>query len=192
MSDVCRSVRWSHFRHCWSDCHHHQGSRHHHQVYFSKVYFCEMYPTCASSKLCEFIILKNTLNCIISWSEAMLGSLPACCCRLFEAMHGIDGWVMPCTSTPADAFGRLNTKSNKEHSTLGLSSYLILSPSGCLHTSPIGSSSYLGYTQWVCRGIGMADPLIERLQGISKSVPGLGRRWSSRLPCCVFCICLLT
>ena len=25
------------------------------EVYFSKVYFCEMYPTCVSSKLCEFI-----------------------------------------------------------------------------------------------------------------------------------------
>ena len=25
------------------------------KVYLSKVYFCEMYPTCLSSKLCEFI-----------------------------------------------------------------------------------------------------------------------------------------
>ena len=25
------------------------------KVYLSKEYFCEMYPTCVSSKLCEFI-----------------------------------------------------------------------------------------------------------------------------------------
>ena len=25
------------------------------KVYLSKVYFCEMYPTCVSSKLCQFI-----------------------------------------------------------------------------------------------------------------------------------------
>ena len=25
------------------------------EVFLSKVYFCEMYPTCVSSKLCEFI-----------------------------------------------------------------------------------------------------------------------------------------
>ena len=25
------------------------------EVYLSKEYFCEMYPTCMSSKLCEFI-----------------------------------------------------------------------------------------------------------------------------------------
>ena len=27
------------------------------KVYLSKEYFCEMYPTCVSSKLCEFIRL---------------------------------------------------------------------------------------------------------------------------------------
>ena len=27
------------------------------KVYLSKEYFCEMYPTCVSSKLCEFILL---------------------------------------------------------------------------------------------------------------------------------------
>ena len=26
------------------------------KVYLSKEYFCEMYPTCMSSKFCEFII----------------------------------------------------------------------------------------------------------------------------------------
>ena len=26
------------------------------KVYLSKVHFCEMYPTCVSSKLCEFIV----------------------------------------------------------------------------------------------------------------------------------------
>ena len=25
------------------------------EVYFPKLYFCEVYPTCVSSKLCEFI-----------------------------------------------------------------------------------------------------------------------------------------
>ena len=29
------------------------------QVYLSKEYFCEMYPTCVSSKLCEFIKLDS-------------------------------------------------------------------------------------------------------------------------------------
>ena len=32
-------------------------------MYLSKVYFCEMYPTCVSSKLCEFISLER------SWSR---------------------------------------------------------------------------------------------------------------------------
>ena len=29
------------------------------KVYLSKEYFCEMYPTCVSSKLCEFILVEN-------------------------------------------------------------------------------------------------------------------------------------
>ena len=29
------------------------------KVYLSKEYFCEMYPTCVSSKLCEFICFIN-------------------------------------------------------------------------------------------------------------------------------------
>ena len=29
------------------------------KVYFFKVYFCKMYPTCVSSKLCEFISYPN-------------------------------------------------------------------------------------------------------------------------------------
>ena len=28
------------------------------KVYLSKEYFCEMYPTCVSSKLCEFILVE--------------------------------------------------------------------------------------------------------------------------------------
>ena len=32
------------------------------KVYFSKKYFCEMYPTCVSSKLCEFILLLIKLS----------------------------------------------------------------------------------------------------------------------------------
>ena len=28
------------------------------KVYLSKVYICEMYPTCVSSKLCEFFLLQ--------------------------------------------------------------------------------------------------------------------------------------
>ena len=31
------------------------------KVYLSKEYFCEMYPTCVSSKLCEFILFKTLL-----------------------------------------------------------------------------------------------------------------------------------
>ena len=30
------------------------------KVYLSKVYFCEMYSTCVSSKLCEFICHEQT------------------------------------------------------------------------------------------------------------------------------------
>ena len=29
------------------------------KVYLSKVHFCEMYPTCVSSKLCEFFCLAQ-------------------------------------------------------------------------------------------------------------------------------------
>ena len=33
------------------------------KVYSSKVYFCAMYPTCVSSKLCEFIFFfPNFIN----------------------------------------------------------------------------------------------------------------------------------
>ena len=32
------------------------------KVYLSKVYFCEIYPTCVSSKLCEFIVLSFGFN----------------------------------------------------------------------------------------------------------------------------------
>ena len=28
------------------------------EVYLSKEYFCEMYPTCVSSKLCEFFFCR--------------------------------------------------------------------------------------------------------------------------------------
>ena len=55
---------------CWSVTHflllESKGSRHHHQAFLiqseffnsvllSKVYFCDMHPTCMSSKLCKFI-----------------------------------------------------------------------------------------------------------------------------------------
>ena len=30
------------------------------KVCLSKVYFCEMYPTCVSSKLCEFITCRRS------------------------------------------------------------------------------------------------------------------------------------
>ena len=36
------------------------------KVYFPKLYFCEVYPTCVSSKLCEFISL---LKKVIFFSE---------------------------------------------------------------------------------------------------------------------------
>ena len=31
------------------------------KVYLSKEYFCEMYPTFVSSKLCEFIVIETKL-----------------------------------------------------------------------------------------------------------------------------------
>ena len=40
------------------------------KVYLSKEYFCELYPTCVSSKLCEFIfqvrMVGNTQKCSIN------------------------------------------------------------------------------------------------------------------------------
>ena len=35
------------------------------KVYLSKEYFCKMYPTCVSSKLCEFILTIAFENYII-------------------------------------------------------------------------------------------------------------------------------
>ena len=32
------------------------------KVYLSKEYFCEMYPTCVSSKLCEFILILQSVG----------------------------------------------------------------------------------------------------------------------------------
>ena len=36
----------------------HEGLNARSEVYLSKEYFCKMYPTCVSSKLCEFIETK--------------------------------------------------------------------------------------------------------------------------------------
>ena len=36
-------------------------------MYLSKVYFCEMYPTCVSSKLCEFIDWQGHWRIVIDW-----------------------------------------------------------------------------------------------------------------------------
>ena len=36
-----------------------EGSNARPKVYLSKEYFCEMYPTCVSSKLCEFIFSSS-------------------------------------------------------------------------------------------------------------------------------------
>ena len=35
-----------------------EGSNARSEVYLSKEYFCEMYPTCVSSKLCKFIFTE--------------------------------------------------------------------------------------------------------------------------------------
>ena len=38
------------------------------KVYLSKEYFCEMYPTCVSSKLCEFILSEPIpYQLVLSW-----------------------------------------------------------------------------------------------------------------------------
>ena len=40
------------------------------EVYLSKVYFCEIYPTCVSSKLCEFIVSRFMFEFNTeSWNE---------------------------------------------------------------------------------------------------------------------------
>ena len=39
-------------------------------MYFSKVYFCDVYPTCVSSKLCEIILhLRITQNIMLTGYE---------------------------------------------------------------------------------------------------------------------------
>ena len=44
---------------------------------FSKVYFCEMYPTCVSSKLCEFICVLTVQNATPSKTIILLELLPS-------------------------------------------------------------------------------------------------------------------
>ena len=44
------------------------------KVYLSKEYFCEMYPTCASSKLCEFIVV----SVVVKFCHFQLGHLVRC------------------------------------------------------------------------------------------------------------------
>ena len=39
------------------------------KVYSSKVYFCEMYPSCVSSKLCEFISIFGVS--VGDWPKAL-------------------------------------------------------------------------------------------------------------------------
>ena len=39
------------------------------KVYLSKEYFCEMYPTCVSSKLCEFISIFGVS--VGDWPKAL-------------------------------------------------------------------------------------------------------------------------
>ena len=36
----------------------HEGLNARSEVYLSKEYFCKMYPTCVSSKLCKFILIQ--------------------------------------------------------------------------------------------------------------------------------------
>ena len=35
------------------------------KVYLSKEYFCKMYPTCVSSKLCEFIYILHSFHLFV-------------------------------------------------------------------------------------------------------------------------------
>ena len=42
------------------------------KVYLSKEYFCEMYPTCVSSKLCEFIVPQKVFLAILLLGEVRL------------------------------------------------------------------------------------------------------------------------
>ena len=42
------------------------------KVYLSKEYFCEMYPTCVSSKLCEFYFYPHdTINFTLGTIEKL-------------------------------------------------------------------------------------------------------------------------
>ena len=44
------------------------------KVYLSKEYFCEMYPTCVSSKLCEFIAgeHRGSLSALLTAAQPVL------------------------------------------------------------------------------------------------------------------------
>ena len=52
------------------------------KVYLSKEYFCKIYPTCVSSKLCEFISFEfiasnlHCLNLMFRWHQQMLETKP--------------------------------------------------------------------------------------------------------------------
>ena len=43
------------------------------EVFLFKVHFCEIYPTCVSSKLCEFIFLK-IIRIIYTWKSKVFSS----------------------------------------------------------------------------------------------------------------------
>ena len=52
------------------------------EVYLSKEYFCKMYPTCVSSKLCEFISSLKVLSQppvpnfdVTPWSQCTMGKM---------------------------------------------------------------------------------------------------------------------
>ena len=47
------------------------------EVYLSKQYFCEMYPTCVSSKLCEFISNAMSIRNVFSFTPEVF----SCTCR---------------------------------------------------------------------------------------------------------------
>ena len=62
------------------------------KVYLSKKYFCEMYPTCVSSKLCEFISQDLHSRNKDSERDSIDWKVDSKHCRQFEAARHI--WLI--------------------------------------------------------------------------------------------------
>ena len=93
-----------------------EGLNTHSEVYFSKEYFCEMYPTCMSSKLCEFIHIILNWKTAKDWHRSIIKQLWIClhgCCHYlptclqFVPTHSMINYFCELSLTTASIFSRL-------------------------------------------------------------------------------------